>query len=134
MGVGADEVVVATGLLDTSIAAPTMSDGTQMSDVNFNVTAGRGYHGAGGAVMPRQGKLVERSDVVDVYLNNGAYWADVPAVVWEYRLGGDQELKKWLSYRPQKVPVRGLRLREVSWSLGATWRIMCTLARTGDDL
>jgi hypothetical protein len=35
----------------------------------------------------------------DVYLNNTAYWRNVPASVWEYTIGGYQVIKKWLSYR-----------------------------------
>ena len=97
----------ASDLLDISIAVPTKSDGSQMSDADFNVTANWGRRGQGGAVMPGGGKVVRRGDVVDVYLNEGAYWADVPWAVWEYRLGGYQVLKKWLSYREQKVLGRG---------------------------
>ena len=49
----------------------------------------------------------------DVYLNGEAFWRNVPAAVWEYRLGGYQVLKKWLSYREQKVLGRQLRTEEV---------------------
>lgn len=65
--------------------------------------------------MPGQGKVVRRGDVVDVYLNDRVYWKDVPLEVWEYRLGGYQVLKKWLSYRESKVLGRGLEVGEVSW-------------------
>ena len=110
-------------LLDTSIAVPTKPDGSQMSDADFNVTANWGRRGQGGAVMPGSGQVVRRGDVVDVYLNEGAYWADVPSAVWEYRLGGYQVLKKWLSYRERKVLGRGLRVGEVSWFSEAARRI-----------
>jgi hypothetical protein len=39
----------------------------------------------------------------DVYLNNGVYWNNVPAGAWEYKIGGYQVLKKWLSYRDKSV-------------------------------
>ena len=39
----------------------------------------------------------------DIYLNDRAYWRNVPATVWNYKLGGYQVLKKWLSYREHKV-------------------------------
>ena len=65
--------------------------------------------------MPGQGKVERRGDVVDVYLNDRAYWREVPVEVWEYRLGGYQESKKWLSYRESKVLRRGLGVPEVSW-------------------
>ncbi len=117
----------ASDLLDTSIAVPTKSDGTQMSDADFNVTANWGRRGQGGAVMPGGGKVVRRGDVVDVYLNEGAYWADVPSAVWEYRLGGYQVLKKWLSYRERKVLGRALRVGEVAWFSEAARRISAIL-------
>ena len=37
----------------------------------------------------------------DIWLNDHAFWRNVPAAVWNYRLGGYQVLKKWLSYREQ---------------------------------
>jgi hypothetical protein len=39
----------------------------------------------------------------DVYLNDGAYWMNVPARVWEYTSGGYRVVKKWLSYREERV-------------------------------
>ena len=42
-----------------------------------------------------------------VYLSDHAYWRDVPSDAWEYRLGGYQVLKKWLSYWDEKVLCRG---------------------------
>ena len=49
----------------------------------------------------------------DVYLNERAYWRNVPAAVWNYQLGGYQVLKKWLSYREGKVLTRPLLPEEV---------------------
>ena len=49
----------------------------------------------------------------DVYLNDAAYWRNVPAAVWGYKLGGYQVLKKWLSYRESKVLGRPLLPEEV---------------------
>ena len=104
-----------TDLLDTSIAVPTTIDGQPMQPNDFNLTAGWGHFGANQAVMPGQGKVVRRGEMVDVYLNDRAYWRDVPIEVWEYRLGGYQVLKKWLSYRESKVLGRGLEVSEVAW-------------------
>ena len=104
----------ATELLDDTIAVPTKTDGSQMEDDDFSVTAGWGRHGANKAVMPGQGKLTERPDTVDVYLNDHAYWRNIPHAVWQYRLGGYQVLKKWLSYREHKVLGRALSLEELS--------------------
>ena len=107
------------------------ADGGNMSGDDFAVTAGWGHHGSGDAVMPGQGRLVERdytaaeraalSDLLptlgettyDIYLNERAYWRNVPASVWNYQLGGYQVLKKWLSYREQRVLGRALTVEEV---------------------
>ena len=48
----------------------------------------------------------------DVYLNERAYWCNIPPAVWNYQLGGYQVLKKWLSYRESKVLGRSLLLPE----------------------
>ena len=114
------------------IAVPTTIDGTYMMGDDFAVTAGWGHAGQGRAVMPGQGRLVERgySDderaaiagaaptlgdtTVDVYLNGRAFWRNVPTGVWRYRLGGYQVLKKWLSYRERDVIGRALRPDEIA--------------------
>ena len=74
-----------------------------------------GHFGANQAVMPGQGKVERPGDVVDMYLNDRAYWKDVPVEVWGYRLDGHQVLKKWLSYRESKVLGRSLEVEEVKW-------------------
>ena len=113
------------------IAVPSTTDGGNMDGGDFDVTAGWGHFGSGQAVMPGQGRVVERpytseerkavGDAVttlgdttfDVYLNDRAYWRNVPANVWSYKLGGYQVLKKWLSYRERKVLGRSLLPDEV---------------------
>jgi hypothetical protein len=50
----------------------------------------------------------------DVYLNDVAFWRNVPARVWDYTLGGYQVMKKWLSYREKALLGRGLTLDEVT--------------------
>jgi hypothetical protein len=45
---------------------------------------------------------------VDVWLNDIAYWRTVPRAVWEFRIGGYQVIKKWLSYREADVLGRSL--------------------------
>ena len=102
-----------------------------MTGDDFALTAGWGHYGAGDAVMPGQGRAVERpytaaerealgdaatilgDTTVDVHLNDRAYWRNVPAAVWNYKLGGYQVLKKWLSYRESKVLGRSLLPEEV---------------------
>lgn len=116
------------------IAVPSTTDGGNMADEDFAVTAGWGHFGKGGAVMPGQGRVVERpftpeersamapwhdtlaplgETTLDVYLNERAFWRNVPFPVWGYKLGGYQVLKKWLSYRERGVLGRTLRAEEV---------------------
>ncbi len=114
-----------------SVAVPSTVDGGNMASNDFALTASWGHFGQGQAVMPGQGRVVERpytaderaalgGDVstlgktsFDIYLNDWAYWRNVPASVWSYKLGGYQVLKKWLSYREQKVLGRALLPEEV---------------------
>ena len=117
-----------------AIAVPATTDGRNMSGDDFAVTAGWGHFGAGDAVMPGQGRIVERAytaderaalvgathasplhdrTTLDIYLNGNAYWRNVPAAVWNYRLGGYQVLKKWLSYREQRILERKLTPDEI---------------------
>ena len=132
------------------IAVPTTTDGGNMAGDDFAVTAGWGHHGSGDAVMPGQGRVVERdytdderaalSDVIpalgattfDVYLNGRAYWQNVPAAVWNYHLGGYQVIKKWLSYREQRVLDRALTVREV-WRFAETARRVAGILMLTED-
>jgi hypothetical protein len=109
------------------------------------LTAGWGHRGQNEVVMPGKGKVVERDytpgerkaieqgaealglsaeeafarlgdRTCDVYLNDVAYWRNVPKGVWEYVIGGYQVIKKWLSYREHEVLGRlltGEEAREV---------------------
>ena len=102
-----------------------------MAGEDFAVTAGWGHSGSGDAVMPGQGRAVERAytpseraalgdaapmlgrTTFDIYLNRNAFWRNVPAAVWTYKLGGYQVLKKWLSYRERCILERALTPPEV---------------------
>ena len=115
----------------TVIAVPSTRDGRNMGGEDFAVTEGWGHYGKKGAVMPGQGRVVERSytpderatlgdalpvlgeNTFDVHLNGSAFWRNVPATVWAYQLGGYQVLKKWLSYRECAVLGRALLPEEV---------------------
>jgi hypothetical protein len=48
-----------------------------------------------------------------VYLNEVAYWRNIPAKVWGYYIGGYQVIKKWLSYRERGLLGRPLTMEEV---------------------
>ena len=125
---------VTTGTLRPEIAAiavPATTHGHNMAGDDFALTAGWGHYGTGDAVMPGQGRIVERAytaderaalgeaiaglgeTTFDVYLNDHAFWRNVPAAIWRYKLGGYQVLKKWLSYRERGVLGRALSPEEV---------------------
>ena len=132
----------------SSIAVPATTDDRNMTGDDFAVTAGWGYFGTAKAVMPGQGRVVERpfspeeqaamgdrlpalgATTFDVYLNAGAFWRNVPAAVWNYKLGGYQVLKKWLSYRESAVLGRSLRLEEVQHFTATARRITNILRLT----
>ena len=114
-----------------AIAVPSTVDKHNMSGDDFALTAGWGHYGSGDAVMPGQGRIVEReytadergalgaaiptlgATTFDIYLNERAFWRNVPAAIWGYKLGGYQVLKKWLSYRERDVLGRALLPEEV---------------------
>jgi hypothetical protein len=52
---------------------------------------------------------------LDVYLNDTAYWSNVPQAVWAYTIGGYQVIKKWLSYREKAMLGRGLKMEEAEY-------------------
>ena len=139
---------ITTGALRPELAAigvPATDDGSNMAGDDFSVTASWGHFGSGDAVMPGQGRVVERlytaderaalGDTVDtlgdttfdINLNDRAYWRNVPANVWNYRLGGYQVLKKWLSYREKKVLGRDLHPKEVQHFTDTARRIVAIL-------
>ena len=124
-----------------AVAVPAVTGGGNMSGDDFSVTAGWGHFGQGEAVMPGQGHAVERAytseeraalgeaaaalgeTTFDIYLNDRAYWRNVPAAVWGYKLGGYQVLKKWLSYRESGVLGRALQPEEVQHFTNTARRI-----------
>ena len=49
---------------------------------------------------------------LDIYLNDHARWRGVPGAAWDYKIGGFQVLRKWLSYRDKHVLGRDLTTGE----------------------
>lgn len=125
-------------------AEPSRIDGQSLKAADLALTAGWGYRNQKGAVMPGQGRAEERAyrpeelaalaegasglkldgvlptallgeTTFDIRLNADAYWANVPAAVWRFKIGGYQVVKKWLSYREQGVLGRPLREDEVAY-------------------
>jgi hypothetical protein len=107
--------------------------GTDNLDPNrdFAVTAGWGHAGQNNVTMPGKGKISDRfytpdeqniisefieqlgTETHDIYLNDLAYWQNIPDRVWNYTIGGYQVIKKWLSYREQAFLGRSLKPDEV---------------------
>ncbi len=133
-----------------AIAVPTTVVRRNMTGDDFAVTAGWGRFGAGDAVMPGKGRIVERpyapeesaamgdaltmlgDATIDVHLNGDAFWRNVPAAVWDYKLGGYQVLKKWLSYREHQVLSRRLSAEEVRHFTDTARRIGALLLASSD--
>ena len=119
---------------------------------NAGGLAGWGHAGKAGVTMPAKGRMVQRPydqaerdaiaeaaktcslsakqaqtllgrDTRDVYLNDRAYWKNVPAGVWDYYIGGYQVMKKWLSYREEELLDRALRREEAREVTGMARRL-----------
>jgi predicted helicase len=117
--------------------------GGSLTGADWDVTARWGIAGKGGVCMPGKGKAEGRAyseeertalregtaalgldeatalacwgaTTFDVYLNDQAYWRNVPGRVWSYTLAGYQVVKKWLSYREKALLGRGLTGQEAT--------------------
>jgi hypothetical protein len=65
----------------------------------------------------------------DLFLNDDAYFANVPELVWNYQLGGYPVLKKWLSYRQaDRRNGRALTDDEPRWFWQIIQRVAALLA------
>jgi len=64
----------------------------------------------------------------DLYLNDEAYFANVPERVWTYQLGGYPVLKKWLGYRQEDRRGTPLTDEERRWFRQIIQRIGALLA------
>jgi Type ISP C-terminal specificity domain len=101
-------IVAPVRRIDGRAAQPALGD--------LEVRARWGIGQKDGTVMPGRGKVISRpyteaesaalSDASkasgaarDIYLNEGTCWSCVPELAWEFKIGGFQVLKKWLSYR-----------------------------------
>ena len=131
-----------------AVAVPSTTGGGNMTGDDFALTASWGHFGQGDAVMPGQGRVVKRTRTAsekavlgeaagilsettfDIYLNDRAYWRNVPAAVWHYKLGGYQVLKKWLSYRERPILHRPLHPEEFQHFTNTARRIAAILEVT----
>jgi hypothetical protein len=128
------------------IATFTLPQGMILDEArHFAVTANWGHAGQGGVTMPGKGKITDRDysekervslgesikllgeRTCDVYLNEFARWSNIPLRVWEYTIGGYQVMKKWLSYREEKLLGRPLSKEEVRYVQETARRIAAIL-------
>jgi len=138
------------------IGPVTRVGGGSLGADDLSLTVGWGHGGNGRAVMPARGRAVERAytaeereamvagapalgltpeqvarllgaSTYDIYLNDVAYWRNVPARVWDYTIGGYQVLKKWLSYRERGVLGRALTPDEAREATAMARRIAAIL-------
>lgn len=140
-------------LLDTEAPVPGVTSGTVRNELKtiavvgragggalkpeeFALTAGWGSLDKKGVTMPGTGKTEPRAagadeqaagfgvaPTLDVYLNVTAYWKNVPQPVWDFTIGGYQVIKKWLSYREQRVLGRALTMAEIMEVTAMTRRL-----------
>lgn len=116
------------------------------------LTVGWGHGGKDGVTMPGKGKVITRNytpeeltairegagalgltpeqalehlgeTTCDIYLNESAYWQNIPAKVWGYYIGGYQVIKKWLSYREHGLLDRPLTPDEARKITGMARRL-----------
>lgn len=122
----------------------TRLGGGNLQDSDLALRAGWGHAGKGGVTMPGKGNLAQRQystterkglldgckalglsesklmgclgdTTYDVYLNDKAFWSNVPEKVWDYTIGGYPVIKKWLSYREEKLLGRPLTKDEARY-------------------
>jgi hypothetical protein len=136
-----------------SMARPSRDDGGSLDpDKDLAVTANWGHAGKGGVTMPGKGDARERDympdekkaivdaaerlglsqkeafarlgkTTFDIYLNGVAFWKNVPRGVWEFYIGGYQVVKKWLSYREEKLLGRPLKSEEAEHVMNTCRRL-----------
>ena len=130
------------------IAVRATKKGGSMSGDDFCLIDSWGHFGARNAVSSGRGRIEKRKltseekkamgdtlpvlgdTTFDIYLNDNAFWRNVPAAVWNYNLGGYQVLKKWLSYRALKVLGRPMKIEEVEHFTDTARRIAAILLLT----
>ena len=131
--------------LKTIAVASCVGNGNLDPNTDFALTARWGYSGQNGVTMPWKGKINDRpytteeqhntdrlgttlgTTTKDIYLNDIAYWKNIPDRVWSYTIGGYQVIKKWLSYREQELLGRSLTQEEVMEVMNMARRIAAIL-------
>jgi hypothetical protein len=130
-----------------TIAVPMTALGQRR---DWRLTAGWGTRTRAGVTMPGRGRADARVYAAgeaaaeteqallglttrDVWMNGSSYWRNVPDRVWEFKIGGYQVIKKWLSYRDHSTIERPLTEQEVS-RVQATARRLAAILLLGPQL
>ena len=130
-------------------------DGKPLDETeDLKITAGWGHVGKDGITTPGQGRFVQRqptememagfsqrgheisllgTTTLDIYLNDGCMWRNIPEKVWELFIGGYQVIKKWLSYREFGILGRSLTTDEAA-EVTATARRLTSLCLMQPEL
>ncbi|MDA8049246.1 MAG: hypothetical protein M0002_04440 [Rhodospirillales bacterium] len=133
-----------------AIAVPSRQGRGPLTEPDYALTAGWGHAGKSGAVMPGRGRAIARTyaadeattqahaallgtRTLDVYLNDVAYWRNVPERVWNFTIGGYQVVKKYLAYRERPLLGRALTPAEIR-HVRDTARRLAALLLMGPEL
>lgn len=73
------------------------------------------------------------TEVVDVYLNEHVRFVGVPEAVWDFKIGGFQVARKWLSYRDRRILGRDLSVAEARL-FASICRRLCEIVLLGSRL
>ena len=71
--------------------------------------------------------MIHINDDNGIASTSKVYWKNVHARVWDYTIGGYQVIKKWLSYREQKLLGRPLTTDEAREVMNIARRIAAIL-------
>jgi hypothetical protein len=135
---------LARRLKDIAVVLRVGPGGLNPDEGHLDITAGWGHAGKGGVCMPGTGRHETRAqtdeklsavfgeETLDIYLNETAYWSNVPKYVWDYHIGGYQVIKKWLSYREKAILGRGLRVEEAEYVTEMAQRIAALILMQPD--
>ena len=111
------------------------------AESDLSITAGWGHEQVHAgrktrSIMPGSGRVdphpADPERAVDIYLSDRVRWSNVPRSAWGFTLGGYPVLKKWLSYREEKLLGRPLRPEEALHFTQTARRIVALRALEGE--
>lgn len=145
---------VSAGTIDprlSCLGVLTRVDRRALTLADLTVSAGWGHRMETGVVMPGGGKIDDRDAYteneaailgeeairvlglpLDIRLNTEAAWRTVPRKVWNYKIGGYQVIKKWLSYRDENILGRALTKEESREVTAMVRRIAAIILMTAE--